>query len=130
MLITFVLLGKYLECLAKGKTSDAIKKLVELTPTTDLLVVKDKDGRSIEERENDSLLIQTIDTLKVLHGTKIPTDGIVTWDSSYVNESMVTGESIPVLKEINTFVIGGTINWHGVLHIQATKVGSNTILRI
>ncbi|KAL5054742.1 hypothetical protein RYX36_035424 [Vicia faba] len=128
MLITFVLLGKYLECLAKGKTSDAIKKLVELTPPTALLVVKDKDGRSIEEREIDSLLIQPSDTLKVLPGTKIPADGIVSWGSSYVNESMVTGESLPVLKEINASVIGGTINFHGVLHIQATKVGSDTVL--
>lgn len=128
MLITFVLLGKYLECLAKGKTSDAIKKLVELTPATALLVVKDKDGRPVEEREIDSLLIQPSDTLKVLPGTKIPADGIVTWGSSYVNESMVTGESIPVSKEINASVIGGTINLHGVLHIKATKVGSDTVL--
>ncbi|KOM25002.1 hypothetical protein LR48_Vigan45s000400 [Vigna angularis] len=80
MLITFVLLGKYLECLAKGKTSDAIKKLVELTPATALLVVKDK------------------------------------------------GESTPVSKEVNASVIGGTINMHGALHIQATKVGSDTVL--
>ncbi|XP_061373250.1 copper-transporting ATPase RAN1-like [Gastrolobium bilobum] len=128
MLITFVLLGKYLECLAKGKTSDAIKKLVELAPATALLVVKDKGGRSIEEREIDSLLIQPGDTLKVLPGTKIPADGIVSWGSSYVNESMVTGESIPVLKEVNASVIGGTINLHGVLHIQATKIGSDTVL--
>ncbi|RDX75283.1 Copper-transporting ATPase RAN1, partial [Mucuna pruriens] len=128
MLITFVLLGKYLECLAKGKTSDAIKKLVELTPATALLVVKDKGGRTIEEREIDSLLIQPGDTLKVLPGSKIPADGIVTWGSSYVNESMVTGESIPVLKEVNASVIGGTINLHGILHIQATKVGSDTVL--
>ncbi|WVZ22118.1 hypothetical protein V8G54_000662 [Vigna mungo] len=128
MLITFVLLGKYLECLAKGKTSDAIKKLVELTPATALLVVKDKGGRTIEEREIDSLLVQPGDTLKVLPGTKIPADGIVTWGSSYVNESMVTGESTPVSKEVNASVIGGTINMHGVLHIQATKIGSDTVL--
>ncbi|XP_015957388.1 copper-transporting ATPase RAN1 [Arachis duranensis] len=128
MLITFVLLGKYLECLAKGKTSDAIKKLVELAPATALLIVKDKGGKLIEEREIDSLLIEPGDTLKVLPGTKIPADGIVKWGSSYVNESMVTGESVPVLKELNASVIGGTINSHGVLHIQATKVGSDTVL--
>ncbi|KAI4332062.1 hypothetical protein L6164_017001 [Bauhinia variegata] len=128
MLITFVLLGKYLECLAKGKTSDAIRKLVELAPATALLVIKDKGGKFVEEREIDSLLIQPGDVLKVLPGTKIPADGIVTWGSSYVNESMVTGESIPVLKEVNASVIGGTINLHGVLHIQATKVGSDTVL--
>ncbi|KAH9795524.1 Copper-transporting ATPase RAN1 [Citrus sinensis] len=127
MLITFVLFGKYLEILAKGKTSDAIKKLVELAPATALLVVKDK-GKCIEEREIDALLIQSGDTLKVLPGTKLPADGIVVWGTSYVNESMVTGEAVPVLKEINSPVIGGTINLHGVLHIQATKVGSDAVL--
>jgi P-type E1-E2 ATPase len=64
----------------------------------------------------------------VLPGTKIPADGIVTWGSSYVNESMVTGESVPVLKEVNVSVIGDTINLHGVLHIKATKIGSDTVL--
>ncbi|KAJ6427231.1 hypothetical protein OIU84_022766 [Salix udensis] len=128
MLITFVLLGKYLECLAKGKTSDAIKKLVELAPATALLVIKDKGGRSIGEREIDSLLIQPSDTLKVLPGTKVPADGVVVWGSSYVNESMVTGESAPVLKEDGSTVIGGTMNLHGALHIKATKVGSDAVL--
>ncbi|XP_030550624.2 copper-transporting ATPase RAN1 isoform X1 [Rhodamnia argentea] len=128
MLITFVLLGKYLESLAKGKTSDAIKKLVELAPATALLLVKDKGGRSVGEREIDALLIQPGDILKVLPGTKVPADGTVEWGSSYVNESMVTGESVPVLKEVNSSVIGGTINLHGVLHIRATKVGSDAVL--
>ncbi|KAG6780633.1 hypothetical protein POTOM_013500 [Populus tomentosa] len=128
MLITFVLLGKYLECLAKGKTSDAIKKLVQLAPATALLVVKDKGGKSIGEREIDSLLIQPGDTLKVPPGTKVPADGVVVWGSSHVNESMVTGEAAPVLKEASSSVIGGTINLHGALHIQATKVGSDAVL--
>ncbi|KAM1571086.1 hypothetical protein ACFX10_036014 [Malus domestica] len=128
MLITFVLLGKYLECLAKGKTSDAIKKLIELAPATALLIVKDKGGKVIGEREIDALLIQPRDVLKVLPGTKVPADGMVVWGSSYVNESMVTGEAIPVSKEVNSLVIGGTINLHGALHIQVTKVGSDTVL--
>ncbi|XP_075091240.1 copper-transporting ATPase RAN1 isoform X2 [Nicotiana tabacum] len=128
MLITFVLLGKYLETLAKGKTSGAIKKLVELAPATAILLVKDKGGKVVGEREIDALLIQAGDILKVLPGTKVPVDGVVVWGSSHVNESMVTGESAPVLKEINSVVIGGTINLHGSLHIQATKVGSNTVL--
>ncbi|CAI0392635.1 unnamed protein product, partial [Linum tenue] len=127
MLITFVLLGKYLECLAKGKTSDAIKKLVELAPATALLVDKDKGG-NIREREIDALLIQPGDTLKVIPGGKIPADGVVVWGSSYVNESMVTGESEPVLKEATSSVIGGTINLHGVLHVKATKIGSDAVL--
>ncbi|XP_010260635.1 PREDICTED: copper-transporting ATPase RAN1 [Nelumbo nucifera] len=128
MLITFVLLGKYLEILAKGKTSDAIKKLVELAPAKALLLVKDAGGKFVEERVIDSLLIHPGDTLKVLPGSKIPADGVVTWGSSYVDESMVTGESEPISKEVNSLVIGGTMNFHGVLHIQATKVGSNTVL--
>lgn len=66
--------------------------------------------------------------MKVLPGAKVPADGVVVWGSSYVNESMVTGESVPVLKEVSSSVIGGTINQHGVLHIQATKVGSDAVL--
>lgn len=128
MLITFVLLGKYLECLAKGKTSDAIKKLVELAPATAVLLFTDKGGKSFGEREIDALLIQPGDTLKVLPGTKVPADGVVAWGASYVNESMVTGESVPVLKEVDSLVIGGTINLHGALHIKATKVGGDAVL--
>ncbi|KAL2493992.1 Copper-transporting ATPase RAN1 [Forsythia ovata] len=95
MLITFVLFGKYLESLAKGKTSDAIKKLVELTPATSILLVKDKGGKIVGEREIDALLIQPRRHIKSTSRRK---------------------------------VIGGTINLHGSLHIQANKVGSNTVL--
>ncbi|XP_051124982.1 copper-transporting ATPase RAN1-like [Andrographis paniculata] len=128
MLITFVLFGKYLESLAKGKTSDAIRKLVELAPATAILLIQGNGGKVVGEREIDALLIQPGDILKVLPGSKIPADGSVVWGSSYVNESMVTGESAPVLKEANSLVIGGTINMHGSLHIQANRVGCNTIL--
>ncbi|XP_016496043.1 copper-transporting ATPase RAN1-like isoform X2 [Nicotiana tabacum] len=105
MLITFVLLGEYLETLATGKTSDAIRKLVELTP----------GGGVIGQREIDALLIQPGDVLKV-PGAKVPVDGVVTWGSNHVNKSMVTGESVLVLKEVNSVVIGGTINLHGSCH--------------
>ncbi|KAJ4747836.1 Copper-transporting ATPase [Rhynchospora pubera] len=128
MIITFVLFGKYLEVLAKGRTSEAIKKLVELVPATALLVVKDSEGKHIMEREIDALLIQPGDTLKVIPGTKVPADGVVVWGTSHVDESMVTGESIPVPKEVSSVVIGGTMNLHGVLHVKATKVGSDTVL--
>ncbi|GJU54434.1 copper-transporting ATPase RAN1-like protein isoform X1 [Tanacetum coccineum] len=128
MLITFVLFGKYLESLAKGKTSDAIKKLVELTPSTALLLIHDNGGGVIGEREIDALLIQPGDILKIVPGSKVPVDGFVVSGSSYVNESMVTGESAPVFKETNSLVIGGTINLHGSLHVQATKIGSDTVL--
>ncbi|XP_070038997.1 copper-transporting ATPase RAN1-like isoform X2 [Nicotiana tomentosiformis] len=134
MLITFVLLGEYLETLAKGKTSDAIKKLVELTPVptrffrSEMRYTTDKCGRVISQREIDALLIQPGDVLKVLPGAKVPVDGVVVWGSNHVNKSMVTGESVLVLKEVNSVVIGSTINLHGSLHIQATKVDSNTVL--
>lgn len=128
MLITFVLLGKYLESLAKGKTSDAIKKLVELAPATALLIIKDSGGKFVGEKEIDALLIQPGDVLKVIPGAKVPADGVVVWGSTYVNESMVTGESAPALKEVNSLVIGGTVNLHGALHVEATSIGSNTVL--
>ncbi|KAG2302272.1 hypothetical protein Bca4012_060594 [Brassica carinata] len=128
MLITFVLLGKYLESLAKGKTSDAMKKLVQLTPATAVLLIEGKGEKFVGEREIDALLIQPGDSLKVVPGGKIPADGVVVWGSSYVNESMVTGESVPVSKEVGSPVIGGTINTHGALHIKATKVGSDAVL--
>ncbi|RID45111.1 hypothetical protein BRARA_I01860 [Brassica rapa] len=128
MLITFVLLGKYLESLAKGKTSDAMKKLVQLTPATAVLLIEGKGEKFVGEREIDALLIQPGDSLKVVPGGKIPADGVVVWGSSYVNESMVTGESVPVSKEVGSPVIGGTINTHGALHVKATKVGSDAVL--
>nr|BAD45393.1 putative ATP dependent copper transporter [Oryza sativa Japonica Group] len=118
----------YLEVLAKGKTSDAIKKLVELVPATALLLLKDKEGKYTEEREIDALLVQPGDILKVLPGSKVPADGVVVWGTSHVNESMITGESAPIPKEVSSAVIGGTMNLHGVLHIQANKVGSETVL--
>lgn len=126
MIITFVLFGKYLEVIAKGKTSDAIKKLVELTPATALLIEKDS-GTSIE-KEIDVLLIQPGDVLKVIPGSRVPVDGTVVWGTSFIDESMVTGESKPVKKEVSSPVVGGTINLHGVLHVHATKVGSDTVL--
>jgi P-type Cu+ transporter len=64
----------------------------------------------------------------VLPGSKVPSDGVVVWGTSHINESMITGESAPMPKEVSSVVIGGTINLHGILHIQATKVGSGTVL--
>lgn len=128
MLITFVLLGKYLEVVAKGKTSNAIKKLLELAPTTALLLITDSDSKPVGEKEIDAQLIQRSDLLKVYPGSKVPADGTVVWGSSHVNESMITGESAPVSKEVGGTVIGGTLNLNGALHIQATKVGSDAAL--
>ncbi|KAK9698606.1 hypothetical protein RND81_08G116900 [Saponaria officinalis] len=128
MLISFVLLGKYLEVLAKGKTSAAIAKLMDLAPETATLLTLDSDGNVLSEKEIDSRLIQKNDVLKVIPGAKVACDGFVTWGQSYVNESMITGESRPVPKRKGDVVIGGTVNQNGVLHVKATRVGSESAL--
>jgi len=97
--------------------------MYKLTP-----FVLNTEGKHAGEREIDALLVQPGDVLKVLPGSKVPADGVVVWGTSHVNESMITGESAPVPKEVSSVVIGGTINLHGILHIQATKVGSGTVL--
>ncbi|QDZ18074.1 heavy metal transporting ATPase [Chloropicon primus] len=128
LLITFICLGKYLETSAKAKTSNAISKLMELTPDTAILVELNENNQVKSEQEILTTLIHVGDHLKVLPGSKIPTDGTVSSGSSYVDESMITGESIPVLKSAGDQVIGGTLNTAGLLHMKATKIGSDTAL--
>ncbi|KAL0312615.1 UNVERIFIED_CONTAM: putative copper-transporting ATPase HMA5 [Sesamum radiatum] len=128
MLISFILLGKYLEVLAKGKTSEAIEKLMDLAPETATLLTLDSDGNVLNEKEIDSRLIQKDDILKIVPGAKAACDGFVIWGQSHVNESMITGESRSVAKRQGDMVIGGTVNTNGVLHIKATKVGSESAL--
>lgn len=130
MLISFILLGKYLEVLAKGKTSEAIAKLMQLAPETAMLLQYDEDKNIISEKEIDSRLIQKNDVIKVVPGVKIASDGIVIWGQSHVNESMITGEAHPVAKRNGDGVIGGTLNENGVLHVQATNVGSDSALSL
>lgn len=128
MLITFILLGKYLEVLAKGKTSEAIAKLMDLAPETATLLTLDEEGNVIREQETDSRLIQKNDVIKIVPGAKVASDGLVIWGESHVNESMITGEAKPVTKRKGDTVIGGTVNENGVLHIKATRVGSESAL--
>ncbi|OIT32579.1 PREDICTED: probable copper-transporting ATPase HMA5 [Nicotiana attenuata] len=128
MLISFILLGKYLEVLAKGKTSEAIAKLMNLAPETATLLQFDDEGNVVKEEEMDSRLIQKNDAIRILPGAKVACDGFVIWGQSHVNESMITGESRPVAKRKGDTVIGGTVNENGVLHIRATKVGSESAL--
>ncbi|XP_024530572.1 probable copper-transporting ATPase HMA5 isoform X2 [Selaginella moellendorffii] len=128
MLISFILLGKFLEVLAKGKTSEAIAKLMNLTPDTAILLTLDEKGNVTFEREIITQLVQRNDVVKVLPGSKVPTDGEVIWGQSHVNESMITGEARPVAKRSGDKVIGGTMNENGVLHVRATHVGSETAL--
>ncbi|MBA0875895.1 hypothetical protein Goshw_008820, partial [Gossypium schwendimanii] len=128
MLISFILLGKYLEVLAKGKTSEAIAKLMNLAPETAILLSLDEEGNVISEEEMDSRLIQKNDIIKIIPGAKVASDGFVLWGQSHINESMITGEARPVAKRKGDTVIGGTVNENGVLHIKATKVGSESAL--
>ncbi|QCE04953.1 Cu2+-exporting ATPase [Vigna unguiculata] len=128
MLISFILLGKYLEIVAKGKTSDALGKLTQLVPDKAYLVAIDTDGNITTETEIDTQLIQKNDIIKIIPGAKIPVDGIVIKGQSYANESMITGEARPVDKSPGDKVISGTINENGCLLVKATHVGSDTAL--
>eukprot|EP00850_Spirogloea_muscicola_P000144 SM000001S04546 [mRNA] locus=s1:856403:861068:- [translate_table: standard] len=128
MLITFILLGKYLEVVAKGRTSEAISKLLQLAPATAIILEVGADGKVVTEREIDTRLVQRGDILKVIPGAKVPADGQVVHGSSHVDESMITGESAPVPKAPGAAAVGGTINLTGLLHVKALRVGSDTAL--
>lgn len=121
-LITFILLGKYLEHRAKGKTSEAIKKLMGLQAKTARLI---KDGQEVEVPVE---AVQVGDVLRVRPGEKIPVDGVVVEGRSEVDESMLTGESMPVPKTAGSTVIGATINKNGLLTMETQKVGRDTTL--
>jgi len=122
ILITLVLLGKFLEAIAKGRTSDAIKKLINLSPKTAIVI---KNNKEIIVSVED---LRVGDVFLVKPGEKIPVDGIIIEGISSIDESMITGESIPLEKKKGDFVIGATINKHGSLKIKATKVGKDTTL--
>ncbi len=122
LLIAFILLGKYLEAIAKGKTSEAIKKLMGLQAKT-ALIRKGKEEIEVPIEE-----VQVGDLVIVKPGGKIPVDGIITEGSSSVDESMVTGESIPVEKRKGDKVIGATMNKAGSFVFKAEKVGAETAL--
>ncbi|GAB4856055.1 Copper-transporting ATPase hma4 [Ancistrocladus abbreviatus] len=128
MLISFILLGKYLEVVAKGKTSDALAKLTDLAPDTASLVTMDNDGNIISETEISTQLIQRNDIIKIVPGAKVPVDGVVINGQSHVNESMITGEAKPVNKRPGDKVVGGTVNENGCILVKATHVGSETAL--
>ncbi len=122
MLASFLTLGRYLEAGAKGRTSEAIKKLVGLVPKRATLL---KDGQEIEVSVEEVLVG---DLLLVKPGEKIPADGVVTAGESYVDEAMITGESIPAFKEPGSRVVGGTLNKNGSLKFSATRIGKETVL--
>ncbi|WKZ27094.1 MAG: heavy metal translocating P-type ATPase [Candidatus Paceibacterota bacterium] len=122
VVITFIALGKYLEARSKIKTGDAIEKLLNLQAKTALVM---RDGKEVEVSVND---VRHGDFIIVKPGAKIPVDGVVTEGSSFVDESMVTGEPMPVQKQGGDSVVSGTLNTSGSFVFRATKVGSETLL--
>ncbi|MDK2800897.1 MAG: P-type Cu+ transporter [Clostridiales bacterium] len=122
VIITLILLGKYLEAVTKGKTSEAIKKLMGLAPKT-AVVIHDGKEMTIPIEE-----VEVGDILLVKPGEKIPVDGEVIEGRTSVDESMLTGESIPVEKNVGSKVIGASINKNGTIQFKATKVGKDTAL--
>ncbi|EGG25005.1 hypothetical protein DFA_03251 [Cavenderia fasciculata] len=132
-LITFIILGRWLENIAKGHTSSAIVKLMNLQSKESILVYTETDEKTgaftvVSEETIPSNLVQYGDVLKVVPGASVPTDGAVVHGLSTVDESMLTGESIPVTKKVGDVVTGGTVNLDGVIYVSASKVGSESTL--
>lgn len=122
VVITLITFGKYLEAVAKGRTSEAIKKLMGLAPKTARVI------RGSEEIDIPIEEVEVGDIVVVRPGEKIPVDGVITEGYSSVDESMLTGESIPVEKHVGDEVVGATINKTGTFKFKATKVGKDTVL--
>jgi len=122
MIMTFHLTGRYVEASAQGRASQAIRKLLELGAKTAQVLI---DG---VEKQTPIDAVQVGDVMVVRPGEKIPTDGVVVEGDSAVNESMATGESLPVNKHPGDDVIGATVNQDGLLHVRATRVGKDTFL--
>jgi Cu+-exporting ATPase len=122
VIITLITLGKYLEAVSKGKTSEAIKKLMGLAPKTATILRGEKEIEiSIDE-------VETGDIIVVRPGERMPVDGIVVEGTTSVDESMLTGESIPVEKKPGDNITGASINKNGTIKYRATKVGKDTVL--
>lgn len=122
VIITLILLSKYLEAVTKGKTSEAIKKLMGLAPKTAIII---RDGKEIEMPIEE---VEVGDVIVVKPGEKMPVDGEVVQGTTSVDESMLTGESMPVEKNIGDKIIGASINKNGTIHYKATRVGKDTAL--
>ena len=121
-ILTLITLGKYLEEVTKGKTSNSIKKLIGLSPKIALV---ERDGVEVEIKIED---VKVGDILIVKSGEKFPVDGEIIYGSCLVDESMITGESIPISKKINDKVIGASINKNGFVKYVSTKIGEDTML--
>lgn len=139
MLITFITAGKYLENKAKGQTSIALSRLISLSPSSatiysypekyeENLHSENFDNTALEQKTVSTDLLQTGDITVLLPGEKVPADGTVLFGESYVDESLITGESMPVTKKIGDLVICGSINGHGRMDIKVTRTGNDTKL--
>jgi Cu+-exporting ATPase len=124
MIIALILVGKYMEEVARGRASEAVRRLLDLQPPTARRELEDGTVEEVGVEE-----IFPLDVLIVRPGEKIPLDGIVVDGASSVDESMITGESIPVTKRVDDQVIGGTINKEGALKMEVTSIGMNTTLQ-
>ncbi|MBI3943931.1 MAG: copper-translocating P-type ATPase [Chloroflexi bacterium] len=122
VIVTLIVLGKYLEARAKGHTSEAIKKLIGLAPKTARVI---RDGQEMQIPAEDVLVG---DTIIVRPGEKFPVDGVIVSGHTAVDESMLTGESLPVEKQVGNQVIGATLNQQGLIRFEATRVGAETTL--
>ncbi|WP_290654835.1 heavy metal translocating P-type ATPase [Idiomarina sp.] len=122
VIVTLILLGRYFEHIAKGRTSEAIKKLLQLQAKTARVI---RDGEAVE------VPIEAVvpgDRIQVRPGERVPVDGVVEEGQSYVDESMISGEPVPVAKQKDAELVGGTINKNGSLTFRATRVGADTVL--
>lgn len=122
VIVTLVLLGRWLEARARGRTSDAIRRLVGLQPRT-ARVWRDADFVELPLAQ-----VKAGDEVQVRPGERVPVDGEVVDGESYVDESMLSGEPVPVAKQAGARVVGGTVNGHGALRVRATGVGADTVL--
>lgn len=122
VVVTLVMLGKYMESRSKGKTSEAIRKLMELAPDTAILY---ENG---VEQEVETSAVQPGQHLLIKPGSRIPLDGILVKGHSSVDESMLTGESVPVEKQPGDPLIGGSMNYHGAMELEVTRTGTDTTL--
>lgn len=122
VIVALILLGRYLEARAKGRTSAAISRLVDLQAKTARIL---RNGKAFDVPLED---VRVGDHVQVRPGEKVPVDGTVIEGSSYIDESMITGEPVPVIKELGSEVVGGTINKSGSFTYQATKVGHDMVI--